>query len=440
MKINPHNSPLRLLQKLLSATIFAISAAVILSSCNTVTGPTTDEWETSQTILQSKSSKRGVCYSFQLPQQDTELLGSAISWAYNWGASLSDDRVNYFNEYGIDYCPMAWNGSSGSLTTIREYVNSHPECEYILGYNEPNLTDQANMTPTQAASYWPDLAALAEELGVKLISPAMNYGTLSGYSDPITWLDEFFDLIGGTDGIDGIAVHWYSEDAGTSLISYVDMFKKYGKPIWVTEFCGTNKTESSQITYMTTTLNYLEADPDVFRYAWFIPRGSSDWTVNQLLEGTSSLTDLGVVYVNLSTLDTDTYYPTGSMVPAEHYSNSSGVEDYNSPIYVQVSEEDGGLLDVYNFNSGKWLEYGLETEGKGVYTFQLRYRSSIIDSSVEFFIDGESQGEVVVPATSGEWADFEVDLTLKKGQQTLRIQVNDGILTKFNYFRFAVAN
>lgn len=407
-------------------------------------GPTTDNWNTNQKVLQKKSSKRGVCYKFQLPEQDTRLLGPAISWAYNWGASLTDDRCTEFAKYDIDFCPMAWNADPNSIDQIRAYVSQHPECKYLLGYNEPNLTDQANMTPAEAAEHWPQVEALADELGLKLIAPAMNYGTLSGYSDPIVWLDEFFNLIGGTDKIDGIAIHWYSEDGGQSIKGYVERFKKYGKPIWVTEFCGTGKTEDTQSLYMSTTVGYLEADPDVFRYAWFIPRGNDSWTVNNLLVGSvsdSRLSNLGLMYTNLSTLDTDAFYPTGSMVPAEHYSASSASAELDSDaIQIIPSEEAGGVLDVYNFNKGKWLEYGLSTEGAGDYTFQLRYKSSIIDTKVEFFIDGESKGEVVIPASNREWSHFEINLPLKKGNQRLRIQINDGILTNFNWFRFAVAS
>ena len=66
----------------------------------------------------------------------------------------------------------------------------------ILAYNEPNLTDQANMTPTRASELWPNLVAVAEKLGMRLTSPAMNYGTLAGYSDPEVWLDDVENGIG----------------------------------------------------------------------------------------------------------------------------------------------------------------------------------------------------------------------------------------------------
>jgi hypothetical protein len=152
---------------------------------------------------QNRSAKRGVSYSFQIPE-DANLLGTGVSWFYNWGPNISESVNTATQTAGMDYFPMAWNGNFNA-DQIRAYKAAHPECEFLLAYNEPNLTDQANMTPAQAAANWPALKSLADELNMKIISPAMNYGTLSGYSDPIVWLDEFFKLI-PIDDVDGIAV------------------------------------------------------------------------------------------------------------------------------------------------------------------------------------------------------------------------------------------
>jgi len=55
------------------------------------------------------------------------------------------------------------------------------------------------MTPAQAAESWPKLKALAQDCGLKIVSPAMNYGTMPGYENPTRWFEEFF----GTDGNPG---------------------------------------------------------------------------------------------------------------------------------------------------------------------------------------------------------------------------------------------
>ena len=67
---------------------------------------------------------------------------------------------------------------------IRDYVKSHPSCRYLLGFNEPNFTKQANMTPQKAAEEWTAVKALADELGLEIVAPAMNYSPNAPYQDP----------------------------------------------------------------------------------------------------------------------------------------------------------------------------------------------------------------------------------------------------------------
>ena len=47
--------------------------------------------------------------------------------------------------------------------------------KYLLGFNEPNFKNQANMTPAQAVEVWPRLEAIAEEFGLGLVGLAVNY-------------------------------------------------------------------------------------------------------------------------------------------------------------------------------------------------------------------------------------------------------------------------
>ncbi|NDV80021.1 glycosyl hydrolase [Dysgonomonas sp. 511] len=256
---------------------------------------TDDGGKVDYTSVQKRSFKRGVSYNFQM-LEDVALLGPGVSWFYNWGPDISNDLNNAVTPQKLDFYPMAWNGAF-SESKIRAYKQAHPNCEYILAFNEPNLTDQANMTPTEAATHWPRLRALANELNMKIISPAMNYGTLANYSDPIKWLDEFFKLVPLSD-IDGIAIHCYM-GTPASLKSYVGLFKKYGKPIWMTEFCAWESyinNVSKQMAYMCDVLNYMECDPDIYRYAWFIPRTNGSVnsyrgaTIEILLDGKTNKT------------------------------------------------------------------------------------------------------------------------------------------------------
>ena len=82
--------------------------------------------------LQKKSPKRGVSFNFgQLPDNDIPLLGPACSWSYNWGSSTSNQAFQLFEQYDMDFCPMAWN-ANWNENTFRQFKQLHPECEYIL--------------------------------------------------------------------------------------------------------------------------------------------------------------------------------------------------------------------------------------------------------------------------------------------------------------------
>ena len=281
------------------------------------------EPEYPQPQLPEFTNKRGIGYGFSKEGKnlvnDAKLLGEkTIHWVYNWGADWNSELEAALNPYQKEFCPMAWNNNYDS-NRIKAYKDGHSNCNYLLGFNEPNLTDQASLSPRTAAAYWPRLKTLAKNLNIKLISPAMNYGTYPGYEDPIKWLDDFFAQPNvSIDDVDGIAVHCYMTNV-SGLKGFIEKFEKYGKPIWLTEFCAwpENKAKISmdaQMNYMSEALNYLESNPFIERYAWYIPRfhgpvDNDEKISNSLLTPESftnknyELSDLGKVYVNMSTLD-----------------------------------------------------------------------------------------------------------------------------------------
>jgi hypothetical protein len=381
---------------------------------------------------QQRSAKRGVSYSFSIID-DAKLLGPGVSWFYNWGPDISSTLNTAATGNKIDFIPMAWNGVFDA-NRIRSFKASHPECEYILGFNEPNLTDQANMTPTVAAEKWAPLAALAKELNMKLISPAMNYGTLTDYGDPIVWLDEFFTKV-PLSSIDGIAIHCYMGNA-SALASYVKRFKKYGKPIWMTEFCAWEKNITSvaaQMNFMSEAVNFLECNPDVARYAWFIPRGSGaveSYPYMQLLTKTTpyDLSVLGKVFVNMSTLDKTTYYPERQQIPAESYSSTNTEADikagnWNTPVHFRPTTDVDGVLDVIDFNSDMWLEYLVETTTIQSPKINLRY-TSLYNATIEISVDGTVVATISMAKTGADnaWQTATTSIPMSIGKHTIRIK------------------
>lgn len=416
--------------------IICITATLCIAACgkpgdndggNSDNGAAVEE-----TRLQKKSAKRGVSFNFNsLPEIDLPLLGPVISWSYNWGMAVSDAANEGFKKYALDYCPMTWN-DNWSVATLSS-VAAKTSAEYLLAFNEPNLTDQANMTPEKAAGHWPAVLEAARANNLKIIAPAMNYGTLAGYNDPWKWLDEFFAQPGvSLDDVDGIAVHCYMGSAG-AVMNYIDGFRKYGKPIWLTEFCNwvnKNVSADAQMKYMVETINALEAEDAVFRYAWFIPRGNGEAEChNSLLTSRKpfELTPLGKVFVNMSSWDENLWYSPSDVIPAEHYNSCSGA------LHLQPTTDKGGELELTDLKNGVSASWQVEIPSAGAYSLELRY-STYYESAVKVLVDGKETGELRFRNTERKWDDLVYEgLVLGQGRHTLTIEGASSFPVSLNY-------
>ena len=255
-----------------------------------------------------KSAKRGVAYDFAA-QADLQALSTGVSWWYNWAARPNTALPsNAASQAAMDYIPMLWNASYDPAT-VEAYIEANPNIKYLLVLNEPNLVDQADMTPAQAAAAWPGYEAVAKAVGAKIVGPAITWGTMANYADPVVWMDAFIAAYQSANGgrspqIDYIAFHWY--DYG--LDAQLDRLTKYGKPFWVTEMANWHNgdgdaaidTLAKQEAQMTDMVNTCETRADVFRYAWFTGRWASDAHFTSLLGANAGdLTDLGKLYLTL---------------------------------------------------------------------------------------------------------------------------------------------
>ena len=255
----------------------------------------------------TRSAKRGVAYDFAT-LADLQAVASGVSWWYDWGtqpdAALPS---NVATQAGMDFIPMLWNASYDA-TAVEAYIAAHANIKYLLVLNEPNLTDQANLTPAQAAAAWPGYEAVAAATGAKIVGPAITWGTMPNYGDPVVWLDAFIAAYQSANGgrspqIDYLAFHWY--DYG--LADQLDRLAKYGKQVWVTEMANWHvgdgdaaiDTLAKQKAQMTDMVSTCETRPDVFRYAWFTGRMSNDVHFTSLLGANGQLTDLGTLYLSL---------------------------------------------------------------------------------------------------------------------------------------------
>ena len=119
-----------------------------------------------------------------------DIKGVDATWYHNWSI--------YSNGCDAEFVPMVWNH-----VVLDDVAKMSSGSEWLMGFNEPNLSSQANMTPEFAASLWPKM----EATGKKLVSPAVAMG------DGIEWMDKFMAACTGCK-IDAIAIHLYEQYYG----------------------------------------------------------------------------------------------------------------------------------------------------------------------------------------------------------------------------------
>ena len=414
-------------------TIIFAALVLLFAACQPPETPSPSD-EMNVVDAMPKSAKRGVAFSFT-QVTDLPLMSPYISWDYNWGNTPSNDAAMWFDANEMDFCPMCWNGNY-STDKIRAFVAAHPNTKYLLGFNEPNLTDQANMTPSKAAELWPPVVALAKELNLKLVSPAMNYGTLAGYSDPIKWLDEFFAQPNvDINDIYAISIHCYMSSA-SAVQGYVEKFEKYNKPIWMTEFCAWDPVPGSvttQMDYMCAVLNYLEANPKVERYAWFIPRSGNKVDsppYMQLLthDYPADLTDLGKMYCWFSPMDKSVWLRANRPILASEYvAVANNAMPLRPSTDTEVLQQVGGKgLMITNFAAGQEIDYQLYLPA-GSKEITLRY-CGYSNSICEVLVDGVSQNYIDMPrnGSSTEWIVAKAPLSISEGKHTVTLKLFSG--------------
>ncbi|MET7401126.1 glycosyl hydrolase [Dactylosporangium sp. NPDC005572] len=237
------------------------------------------------------AKKKGVS-TWQFTGLADAVRNVGAGWYYNW--SPSNDSM----PAGAEFVPMIWGAGAVTDATL---AKARGEGTVLLGFNEPDLREQANMTVEQALGLWPRL----EQTGLRLGSPAVAYGG----DTPGGWLDRF--MTGARSQgrrVDFITLHWYGSDFSDAAVGHFlgyvrAVHDRYGLPIWVTEyglmnFTGSPKYPSTaQITaFIRGTTAQLQALPYVERYAWFSLPAVGDSVAYGLYRDGSTPTPAGEVY------------------------------------------------------------------------------------------------------------------------------------------------
>lgn len=347
-----------------------------------------------------------------------------VKWWYNWAVTPESAVASEYVNYGFEFVPMAWNGNFNE-TALRTYLSNHPEVEYLLGFNEPNFLEQANLTPQQAADLWPRLEAIADDYNLKLVAPAVNYspgnvdipGTEDDWS-PWEYLDAFFEACEGC-RVDYIAVHCYMKYSG-AFEWFIGEFEKYNKPIWVTEWAawdeGGPNNVGEQMDYLASTVRWLEANSSVHRYSWFIGRtsgGASAHPYIDILAGNGVLTPLGGLYTAIPS--TEYRYSIPGKLEAEGAHSQSKFTH-------RTTTDSSGYVDLVSTNAA-WAEYKIHVSEAGTYEFNLRLINTLADRKIDILVDSAALVSIDLDQSSN-WQTYTTSASLTAGDHTLRIEAD----------------
>ena len=243
--------------------------------------------------IELSSRKKGFCL---VPKRDEAWSGKLTKlnakWFYSWGPSAPANLPG-----AIEFVPMQW----GRWGCTAEKMDSIKSVGYgtLLGFNEPDQHEQANMTVQTALELWPVLM----DTGMRLGSPA-------GVHPDGEWMTAFMKESEKRNyRIDFITVHSYMGKNSEHFIKKLEKIHKlYGRPIWITEFAVADWSATEHkpnkyspgdvLEFMKDVLPELERMDYVERYAWF-SGNNPPLKPSRLFNDDGSLNELGRYYASV---------------------------------------------------------------------------------------------------------------------------------------------
>ena len=195
------------------------------------------------------------------------------AWLYTWGSSRPEGLPPE-----IDFTPMVWGywGQEASLVKLGEKAKAAGQ-RHLLGFNEPDGKDQANLTVEKALAAWPALM----KTGLRLGSPVCVH-------PDNTWMRDFMRGVEERKlRVDFICMHSYGGPDADGLVNRIQAISRTygGRPVWLTEFAvgdwnaktrEQNRFKPEQVlAFMRKVMPKLEALECLERHAWFPSRADS---------------------------------------------------------------------------------------------------------------------------------------------------------------------
>ncbi|KAF8153685.1 glycosyl hydrolase catalytic core-domain-containing protein [Mycena galopus ATCC 62051] len=218
-----------------------------------------------------------------------------ITWYHHWemGAVPQMPAKN-------EYVPMFWGTSKWDQWSSRKSEMAKKTPSHLLGFNEPDISSQANMSPATAAQVWMQEIHPWAAKGVKLGSPAVAYN--------LDWTASFLTELKNRGGhVDFVTVHWYGsyKDIATFQNFVSTAHSRFGYHIWVTELGVTSASKPTQQqtkNFMMNAYSWMDSTGYVDRASWFgcfesnNPPDAYATGLNAFFQNAGALNDLGYWY------------------------------------------------------------------------------------------------------------------------------------------------
>ncbi|KAF4602241.1 hypothetical protein EYR40_005446 [Pleurotus pulmonarius] len=188
---------------------------------------------------------------------------SSTKFIYTWSPWIPAKAKSL----GFAPAPMLWGEKQ--LSDFKKLVKPG-YANIAMGFNEPDQSGQANMSPSRGCSLWWENLNWLKDQGYQLISPACTNAP-SGTQ----WMKDFMGCCRDCQ-IDAVATHFYGTSAQALIQHVTDIHNLFGKDIWVTEFACQNfggsggQCSKAQVNeFMDTVTSFFDNTPWVKAYFAF---------------------------------------------------------------------------------------------------------------------------------------------------------------------------
>jgi len=196
-----------------------------------------------------------------------------ISWIYTWSTTPSPLALSNTN---LEWVPMLHKQADANDFLNRLRNGEYDRYPNVLLFNEPDLNYPPYAYPLDVNT--------AVSISLQVFQAMAARGRTWRVGTPVMagnmgWLQQYLAAMKNqcpSCKFSFVPVHSYSLDANGFIGTVQNYYNTFGYPIWVTEWANTDfsgrnwqKSLGDVQNFMSTTTNWLNAQPFVERYSWF---------------------------------------------------------------------------------------------------------------------------------------------------------------------------